>query len=359
MIPSWYRCSHPLYAHTCFICLRLVSGPVAHVRHRRASHACALRGSENTNLVPRDASFGWLYGAEALRLLPITRTGCGNVTRPVGGGVLGSSKGCGTSVRGPFPFPQGPLYFLTRPLAVALGASSKVSREAAATLDSAMASGSHWEPTLPWEDVFLGYALSLLGAEAIGGEGAGARWGGSAANAQGRLVAIDMGSAAWVESRAHLNATDADGPRNTLWVAPSTLVWHDKGHHFGGELRKAEKRLIGKLQAAGIAPKDPNRVIEVARFAGRSHCNIDLRRSEPLRCHPWKSCSGAGWLRCDSIPEETTIGKQKRRRGRVQGVEETRSGNCSTKLVMRDLGRLNLKQADSTANLNHSKDSHV
>ena len=329
------------------------------MRHRRASHACALRGSETPNVVPRNASFGWLYGAEALRLLPITRTGCGNVTQPVGIGIPSSSEVCGTSVRGPFPFPQGPLYFLTRPLAVALGASSTVAREATATLGSAMTSGSHWEPTYPWEDVFLGYALSLLEAAGFGGEGAGAQWGGGGDNANGRLVAIDMGSGAWVESRAYLNATDPDGPRNTLWVARSTLVWHDRGHHVVGEHRKAEKRLIGQLQAAGIAPKDPKRVTEVARFARRGHCNIELRRSGPLRCHPWRSCSGAGWLRCDSVPEEMTTGKQNRRRGRVRGAEGTSSENCSAELVLWDLGRLNLTSADGTSNMDHSKDSYA
>ena len=64
-------------------------------------------------------------------------------------------------VVGPFLFAKGPLFFLSRQLLPALLSSTALRRDAAETIRSGL-NTSYKEPSLPWEDIYLGFALSQI-----------------------------------------------------------------------------------------------------------------------------------------------------------------------------------------------------
>ena len=159
---------------------------------------------------------------------------------------------------GPFHFPKGPLFFLSRGLVAQLVADDGVRVEAAAAVasvinqsDATSANLSSPENYVPWEDAFVGLAL----AQAANGSG---------------LTAVDIGGTltdlgAYTEPWTHHLRADA------LGLAPSTLVFHDTN-------------------------KRPSRLVQAQRWAKQHHCHP---KEQQLSClAPWTACNGARWLRC-------------------------------------------------------------
>ena len=115
--------------------------------------------------------------------------------------------------------------------------------------------------TFPWEDVWFGMALSRV---ATGPDLA--------------MVHLDKPLFADVKRT---------GVSTTMWVSPSTLVWHDLGERMGH----------------GPPRKVPEVIRHVHRYALARHCNVPLLG---LRCHEHRACSGAQWRRCKQRLDTTS-----------------------------------------------------
>ena len=150
-----------------------------------------------------------------------------------------------------------------------------VQAEARAALASVSTEGKQLAVTWPWEDVFFGAALAHAVPRS---DGAG-------------LAAVHAGSSVYIEEWG-------------FWLAPATLIWHQK-------------------------TKVPRRIVRAAEWAATRHCALPGARLE-VYYRNYTSCAGATWL-CAEM------------------VYAPGGGNCSQKRVNLLLAPTNRSAAPSTA----------
>jgi hypothetical protein len=145
-------------------------------------------------------------------------------------------------------FAKGPCYFLSRELAAEVSVAQWVHAEAEAALKPVRHDGSRlW----PWEDTFLGMALSHIAAAPV--------------------------------TVVHISGHVFSEHENRFAIANSTLVWHDK-------------RVQLKNQAfVSFDTRIPERLTAARDWLRSSHCN--LQRLPPT-CHGYVACGGTQWTRC-------------------------------------------------------------
>ena len=166
-------------------------------------------------------------------------------------------------VTGPFPFPKGPMYFVSR----ALVAQVLADRTTRARVDAAVAffvgdgdagqngstrvsrAAEEGEMIRPWEDVVTGLGLA------------------TAVPAGPGLALVHMGCMPFTQTFG-------------LFMSPATALWH-------------------------MRAKSPERIAVAHEWAQRHGCTLPLLR---MHCteRPWRSCSGAEWRRC--FPQFNTTG---------------------------------------------------
>ena len=126
------------------------------------------------------------------RLLPlprrdVSRAWLSSLDGDAGNGMAGSGDVAGgataANVSGPFFFPKGPLYLISRPLVAGLLSDRWVQEEAEASILSGEREADLLELTWPWEDVFIGAALARVHA---GGGGSASERGSGIVGASGR-----------------------------------------------------------------------------------------------------------------------------------------------------------------------------
>ena len=176
------------------------------------------------------------------------------------------------TIVGPFPFAKGPLYFLSSLLAASVTRSAWVRRELDYLIGGPIsAGGTRHEKTWAWEDVFLGFALSMVANASMSG-----------------LVAIDAGMLGSFSSLYEPG----------LKIAPTTALWHPVT--LGSQRIKA----VGRVGLAHV-------------WQRTHHCSLV---PSALSCHPYRGCSGGQWRSCYT-------------RFKPARQLEGKSNGCSTRLV--------------------------
>lgn len=181
--------------------------------------------------------------------------------------------GAGPNVTGPYFFPKGPLYLLSRQLVAETlaGAWARAERERA--IASGLADPHSDEATWPWEDVFLGAAI----ARSVPG---GAR--------RQNLFAVHVGGSGY---------PGVFSEEYGLKMAPATLIWH--------AVTKGREERFHKLE----------------EWAAARGCDLAFSR---LACRAkYVACTGAQWHACEPL-----LGRA-RRAGRGQRAQ---NGSCSMRL---------------------------
>ena len=159
-----------------------------------------------------------------------------------------------SSLVGPFHFAKGALLFVARSLVGQLIASPEVWRDVVAAEQTEQGGG------VPWEDVWLGYALAQTANQSARGPGM-----------RSKLAMVSIGALNYAEGwqRSH-SSTDA-------------LVWH-----AGPGLRK---------QLPGAISEQLRKIQEHADTADAASCK---RAAHELTCREGTSCAGAAWLKCQA-----------------------------------------------------------
>lgn len=169
------------------------------------------------------------------------------------------------NVSGPFFFAKGPLYLLARQLVRQVRSSERVRAEYRAALQSGAHAG--FEPTWPWEDVFLGWAVAAVAA----GDG---------------LVALHAGS----------DASIVEFSRAPSRGRPGLLLRHPF---------KAR----------------PEEMVAVERRSAAQRSCATSTFVDQLRCYEYRACSGARWQGCQSMRGSTMA--------RRRAAEQRANTNCS------------------------------
>eukprot|EP00322_Chrysochromulina_rotalis_P019280 CAMPEP_0115874932 /NCGR_PEP_ID=MMETSP0287-20121206/24815_1 /TAXON_ID=412157 /ORGANISM="Chrysochromulina rotalis, Strain UIO044" /LENGTH=402 /DNA_ID=CAMNT_0003330137 /DNA_START=158 /DNA_END=1366 /DNA_ORIENTATION=+ len=152
-------------------------------------------------------------------------------------------------ITGPFFFPKGPFYLVSSSLVRQILREPWVVAEAHASIRSGHDQENVSELTWPWEDVFLGLALSRA---TRGSEGAA------------DIAAVHVGAS----NRAGSVFVEEWGVK----AARSTLVWH-------------------------MRTKVPERQRLLEEYAATSRCDRSFERME--YCHEYTSCTGTIWRACE------------------------------------------------------------
>ena len=156
-------------------------------------------------------------------------------------------------VTGPFVFPKGPMYFVSRSLVEQILADrttrARVDEAVAAFLGAGGQNRSNrvsktaeeGEIIRPWEDVVTGLALAIAVPAGPG------------------LALVHLGCTPFTQTWG-------------LFMSPSTALWH-------------------------MRAKSPERIAVAHEWAQSHGCTLPLLR---MHCteRPWRSCSGAEWRRC-------------------------------------------------------------
>lgn len=159
-----------------------------------------------------------------------------------------------SSLVGPFHFAKGALLFVARLLVGQLVSSPEVWRDMAAAEQTELDGG------VPWEDVWLGYALAQTANQSAHRSGM-----------RSNLAMVSMGALNYAEGwqRSH-SSTDA-------------LVWH-----AGPSLRK---------KLPGAISEQLRKIQEHADARDAASCR---RIAHELTCREGTSCAGAAWLKCQA-----------------------------------------------------------
>ena len=187
------------------------------------------------------------------------------------------------NVTGPYFYPKGPFYLVAARLVKQMLSSAWVRREGEAAIQSGEREADVVELTWPWEDVFLGAALTHSARPSLADDGTNTQ-------PQQQLAVV------------HVGATGRPGSVfSEEWgvkAAPSTLVWH-------------------------MRTKVPERVHLLERWAAVRRCDRVFEAME--YCAEYVACSGAVWQAC-----EHALPKRKERASFA--LPATLGSNCSDRL---------------------------
>ena len=174
----------------------------------------------------------------------------------------------GANVTGPYFYAKGPFYLVGSSLVQQVINNQWARKEAEASLESGEREADLVELTWPWEDVWLGAAIT------------------HSASADQQPAVVHIGAT----RRAGSVFSEEWG----IKAAPSTLIWH-------------------------MRTKDPERLHTLERWSERWRCDRQFESME--YCSPYIACSGATWHAC-----EHALPTRKERQAFDKGL------NCSDRL---------------------------
>ena len=226
---------------------------------------------------------------------------------------------------GPFNFAKGACFFLSTPLAGQLAfspafeaevfAAMDASEDTSASMAAALARLENPE-ALPWEDVLLGWGLTVavhdrveagrgrnVGGRSVGGRSVGGRSVGGR-SVGGRSGSGDGSSGSSDGSSGDGSSGGGGGSRGSTsslaYVHAGRVIYTEEWFSHGAGLGMAPSTLI--LHNRG---KRPARIARAHRWARTHHCHAE-RVQLTCDASTYTSCTGARWRRCTASNQPLT-----------------------------------------------------